>query len=102
VFASDIPVHREVGGDSCVYFDPTSGRDLAELLIGHSRDGRFPARWTPRGLHLPTWQAAAETMVATAISHAAAVRAFAPHVGPFTTHLPTRGPCIQPAQETVP
>ncbi|MFO0901613.1 MAG: glycosyltransferase family 1 protein [Pirellulales bacterium] len=32
VFASDIPAHREVGGEHCRYFDPGNSSSLVELL----------------------------------------------------------------------
>lgn len=74
VFASCIPVHQEVGADSCVYFDPGDARQLGRVLVEYSREGRFPAAWPPRDFRIPTWQAAAETMVATALRHAGEIR----------------------------
>lgn len=70
VFASDIPVHREVGGGHCVYFDPERPDDLAGRLVALSRDGVYAACWPPRRCQLPTWAAAAERIVATALAHA--------------------------------
>jgi alpha-1,2-rhamnosyltransferase len=70
VFAADIPVHREIGGGSCVYFDPHDPGQLADLLIAFSRSGRFAAAWPPRRSALPTWAEAAEQIVATALKHA--------------------------------
>jgi alpha-1,2-rhamnosyltransferase len=42
-FASDIPVHREVGGHHCRYFDLQSPASLAGLLGGVERRGTCPA-----------------------------------------------------------
>jgi alpha-1,2-rhamnosyltransferase len=41
-FASDIPVHREVGKQHCRYFDLQSPASLAGLLSGVERGGRCP------------------------------------------------------------
>jgi alpha-1,2-rhamnosyltransferase len=53
VLASDIPSHREVGGEACAYFDPASPEALAELLrgvespgpAGRARPSGAPAGW---------------------------------------------------------
>lgn len=68
VFASNIPVHQEIGGKHCVYFDPRDSKALAQLLIDYSTRGQFPAEWPPTGFRIPSWDEAAETMVATAIA----------------------------------
>lgn len=70
VFASDLPVHREIGGDCCSYFDPHDPDQLADQLIAFSRNGRFAATWPPRRSTLPTWAEAAEQIIATALEHA--------------------------------
>jgi alpha-1,2-rhamnosyltransferase len=56
VWASDIPVFREVGGEYCLYFDLRSPQSLAELI---RRDGRGKLAGTPRPLaefHWPDWE----------------------------------------------
>ena len=54
VMASAIPVFREIGGDSCLYFDPASPSDLAALVEAVER-GRLPL---PRITHYRwlTWR----------------------------------------------
>jgi alpha-1,2-rhamnosyltransferase len=74
VFASNIPVHREIGGKYCVYFDPNDAQTLARMLIDYSMNGQFPAEWPPVGFRIPSWQDAAETMVATALATQRIVR----------------------------
>lgn len=74
VFASNIPVHREIGGAYCVYFDPHDARALAGLLVGDSKGERFAAVWPPVDFRLPTWKAAAETMVETSLEMARTLR----------------------------
>lgn len=69
VFASDIPVHREVGGCHCVYFDPERPADLAARLGAFSRDGAYAAVWPPRAIDLPSWADAAERIVTTALAY---------------------------------
>ncbi len=43
VFASDIPVFREVAGSSAAYFDNTDPKILASMLKEYERSGIFPA-----------------------------------------------------------
>ncbi|MFN9369440.1 MAG: glycosyltransferase family 4 protein [Planctomycetia bacterium] len=86
VFASGIAVHQEVGSDFCVYFDPTDAGHLARVLIGYSKHGTFPATWPPQGFRLPTWQAAAETMVGAAVRNARDIRHAAGRIPPGIDH----------------
>ena len=68
VFASDIPVHREVGGGHCIYFDPHRPDDLTARLSDvrcHGSHGRV--RIQPD--RLPSWSEAAERIVSTALAH---------------------------------
>lgn len=44
VFASDIPVFREVGGEYLAYFDPAAPASLAGLLQECEASGVYPAR----------------------------------------------------------
>ena len=68
VFASDIPVHREVGSGHCTYFDPRSAADLAACLRTFGREGsKSGARIRPD--RLPSWTAAAGRIVTTALAH---------------------------------
>lgn len=57
VLASDIPAHREVGGDRCEYFDPASPGDLARRLDGF--EGAHPAR-----VSWPDWKESSLELIA--------------------------------------
>ena len=63
-FVSDIPVHREVGGQDCVYFGLSDPEQLSTLLADWEAsiaDGA-PLAWPAR---MPTtWQASAEELFA--------------------------------------
>lgn len=56
VLASDIPVHREVGGNFCTYFPLASPARLAELIRQSVRDTDFLKRPAPGEFSWPTWQ----------------------------------------------
>ena len=61
VMASDIPVHREIGRQSCDYFDLADPRSLAETVIGRE-SGRSPShRRTPETL--TTWKESCEDLL---------------------------------------
>ena len=75
VFVSDIPVHREVGGEACVFFDPHDAVGLARRLIAHSSAGHYPARWPATGRPLPRWSEAATHVVQTSLAHVQRCRA---------------------------
>ena len=70
VFASDIPVHREIGGDACVFFDPRDPSGLAGLLVDFSTTGCFAARWPATDRRLTRWSEAATHVLDTALDHA--------------------------------
>lgn len=44
VFASDIPVFHEVGGEYVTYFDLSDPNSLAELLLANETEGACTAR----------------------------------------------------------
>jgi glycosyltransferase involved in cell wall biosynthesis len=50
VAASNIPPHREVGGDAAEYFDPSVTGQLAEVLVRLSRDSARRGRLSALGL----------------------------------------------------
>jgi glycosyltransferase involved in cell wall biosynthesis len=54
VFASDIPVFREVGGAYVSYFDHTIPTSLVGLLQAYEATGNYPAL-TPAGFTWPDW-----------------------------------------------
>ena len=62
-FVSDIPVHREVGGDFCAWFDPCQPASLAQLLIAHVRSGEFPARRRAAEYVPTTWDEATKVLI---------------------------------------
>lgn len=63
VFASDIPVHREVGGPWCAYFAPDDIAGLAARIIRWERGGAFPAPEPVGDFHSPTWRQAVEQLM---------------------------------------
>jgi hypothetical protein len=67
VLASDIPVHREVGGRHCTYFDPHCPDVLAACLREFCRHGSR-GRHGVRPNRLPSWTEAAEKIVTTALT----------------------------------
>lgn len=77
VFASSLSVHQEIGGKHCVYFDPEDSSQLAQLIIDHYCRNEYPAVWPPMEFRLPTWEGAAETMVATSMAMARRLRSSA-------------------------
>jgi len=56
VFASDIPVFREVGGDFCAYFPLDSPYVLAQLISDFEKTGHFPAKRAPGEFRWPNWE----------------------------------------------
>lgn len=70
VFASNIPVHCEIGTPYCVFFDPQNPAQLADVLIADSLHGEYAANWPPADYELPSWREAANEIVATSISYA--------------------------------
>ena len=56
VWASDIPVLREVGGDYCLYFDLGSPQSLAELIMRDERGELGGASRPLAEFHWPDWQ----------------------------------------------
>lgn len=69
VIASDLDVHREVGGRACAYFNPHDVEGLVRLLLACRRRSHSVTRVGP----LPTWQEMADQVVATSLARAAAV-----------------------------
>lgn len=64
VLASDIAVHREVGGAACIYFDPREPSELAAAIAVHEREHQGAAA-RPRSIVEPiTWSQAADHLVA--------------------------------------
>jgi alpha-1,2-rhamnosyltransferase len=56
VFASDIPVHREIGDKHCVYFDRRSATELREALETYLEGGSLPPDVAPpETFRWPDW-----------------------------------------------
>jgi O-antigen biosynthesis alpha-1,2-rhamnosyltransferase len=55
VFASDIPVFREIAAGRAVFFDPHDPGQLASLLHEFCSKGRYPADAARREFAWPTW-----------------------------------------------
>jgi glycosyltransferase involved in cell wall biosynthesis len=55
VLASDLPVHREVGGNFAAYFPPTSAERLADLVERLRSPGGLPGVADPAQLRWPDW-----------------------------------------------
>jgi alpha-1,2-rhamnosyltransferase len=73
VFASDIPVFREVGGEYLVYFDPVAPVSLVNLLREYEASGIYPAR-PPADFRWPDWsQSTTELLNQLVAAHSAKV-----------------------------
>ena len=56
VFASDIPIHREVGKDYCTYFDVQDPACLAKIIIDIEKTGKMPQVRNSKEYKLTTWE----------------------------------------------
>jgi glycosyltransferase involved in cell wall biosynthesis len=56
VLASDLPVHREVGGNFAAYFPPTSAARLADLVELLRSPGGLPGVADPAQFRWPDWR----------------------------------------------
>jgi alpha-1,2-rhamnosyltransferase len=63
VFASDIPIHREVGRDYCTNFDHQDPDSLARLVGNVEASGRFPTVRKPDDFALPDWIASTREFI---------------------------------------
>jgi glycosyltransferase involved in cell wall biosynthesis len=70
VFASDIPVFREVGGEYVAYFDHTNPVALANLLQAYEATGNYPAR-LPAGFTWPNWSQSTTELLTRLVNLAA-------------------------------
>jgi len=62
-FASDIPVHREVGGDFCAWFPPRQPHELARLLLQHLETGKQTSLRPPAEFRPTTWEESTDALV---------------------------------------
>lgn len=56
VMASDIPAHREVGGNYCLYFDLESPENLAKLVLNLESEDLLPSHTSSEDFHWLTWE----------------------------------------------
>lgn len=55
VLASDLPVHREVGGAFAAYFPSSDASALADLVAEHRQRGTLPGVQSADGFRWPNW-----------------------------------------------
>lgn len=67
VFASDIPVHREVAGGACAYFSPESAEELAEQISKHQRHDFLQLRQATNGFQHLSWEQSFRLLLCDAI-----------------------------------
>jgi O-antigen biosynthesis alpha-1,2-rhamnosyltransferase len=67
VVASDIPAHREVGGERCEYFEVDSRRELEQILERHAKD-RGASRRQPGPPHAVTWRESSKELLGKAVA----------------------------------
>jgi glycosyltransferase involved in cell wall biosynthesis len=70
VFASDIPVFRELASGSAVFFDPRDPGHLARLLHGFCKDGHYPVEAPGCEFSWPSWAQSAREFFDRALSPA--------------------------------
>jgi alpha-1,2-rhamnosyltransferase len=62
VIASDIPVHREVGGDLAMYIDTAKTESLVDLVKDILAHG-IPIKHQPKDYHWLSWQESAQQLI---------------------------------------
>jgi glycosyltransferase involved in cell wall biosynthesis len=67
VFASDHPVHREVGKDSCLYFPADSPEGLIDIIQEQEQVGFRPVREMARHYIPVTWEQSCRELLADVI-----------------------------------
>jgi alpha-1,2-rhamnosyltransferase len=68
VFASDIPVFHEVGGEHLAYFDLQNTKSLTTHLSTFEETGIFPAK-TPQDFTWPDWSQCTEQLLKRLVMH---------------------------------
>jgi hypothetical protein len=63
VFASDLPVHREVGGEFATYFPAGDPAALARLITDQQRQPRRQSRTSLPGFRWPDWTESCESLL---------------------------------------
>jgi alpha-1,2-rhamnosyltransferase len=70
VFASDLPVHREVGGAYAAFFPVADAASLAGLIRQHQQLGAIPGVESAEDLRWPDWSATCREMLRRAVDAA--------------------------------
>ena len=93
-FASDIPVHREVGGEYCDWFPPRQPETLAQLLLHHLRTGVCGSQRPPQQFRATSWEESTAVLVSECRRLAGLVSARQASPLHAINHLPAVGPPI--------
>jgi len=72
VLASDIPIHREVGGDFCGFFTLESPQPLIEMIINSQQDNTDLGLQSPEHFQASSWQDSSRELIAQCIRGTAA------------------------------
>ncbi len=72
VFASDIPVFREIGGEHCVFFDATRPESLARIVVDYEAGGRLPVHRSPKEFQWIDWTESCRSLLNKALAAPAA------------------------------
>ena len=56
VFASNIPIHKEVGKEFCAYFDLDNPANLSQIIINIEKTGEMPRVKDGKGYTLLSWK----------------------------------------------
>ncbi len=67
VFASDIPIFREIGNEHCVFFDATKPESLARVVVDYETDGRLSVRRSPKEFRWPDWTESCRSLLSKAL-----------------------------------
>lgn len=60
---SNIPIHREVGGEYCIYLDLKQSSHLANIIEHHQKTGSLPPHKKPEDFTWTSWEQSAQAFV---------------------------------------
>lgn len=69
VLASDTPIHREVGGEFCAFYDLVSTESLTKMIIDFEHRGQIPNVRPVSEYTAPTWDCSCRELIETCYSH---------------------------------
>ena len=69
VLASNTPIHREVGGEFCGFFDLASTEALAEMIAGFEKLGHVPGTRPVSEYVAPTWERSCHELIEKCYEH---------------------------------